>query len=199
MYLKALKPLYLLLMGIWGKLWTICKPHSVGSVLLIKRMYSRYNKPRYPSVFRTILMWTNAIYWYTWSAGLWSATSIARKEYGSQCARREFWWCMFWLETTLWSGLLPHWHHNYPLPCCQELWYGWIFKTGISQGSFSSRHWFSIVLFKLKLSAQPFSYFCWVQEAGFAHMRICDGVGSFLQLSGLLAKFALARETSKAP
>ena len=42
--------------------------------------------------------------------------------------------------------------------------------------------------------------FClFAQETGFAHMRICDGVGSFLQLSGLLAKFALVRETAKAP
>ncbi|CAM8883780.1 unnamed protein product [Rhodiola kirilowii] len=32
----------------------------------------------------------------------------------------------------------------------------------------------------------------------FAHMRICDGVGSFLQLCGLLAKLSLARETAKA-
>ncbi|CAA6675499.1 unnamed protein product [Spirodela intermedia] len=32
---------------------------------------------------------------------------------------------------------------------------------------------------------------------GFAHMRICDGVGSLLQLSGLLAKLALVRETAK--
>ncbi|CAD6262651.1 unnamed protein product [Miscanthus lutarioriparius] len=38
-----------------------------------------------------------------------------------------------------------------------------------------------------------------LKETGFAHMRICDGVGSFLQLSGLLAKFALVRETAKAP
>uniref|UniRef100_A0A0E0KU34 AAA+ ATPase domain-containing protein n=2 Tax=Oryza TaxID=4527 RepID=A0A0E0KU34_ORYPU len=37
-----------------------------------------------------------------------------------------------------------------------------------------------------------------LKETGFAHMRICDGVGSFLQLSGLLAKFALVRETAKA-
>ncbi|XP_047070060.1 replication factor C subunit 4-like [Lolium rigidum] len=37
-----------------------------------------------------------------------------------------------------------------------------------------------------------------LKETGFAHMRICDGVGSFLQLSGLLAKYALARETAKA-
>ena len=36
-----------------------------------------------------------------------------------------------------------------------------------------------------------------MQEAGFAHMRICDGVGSLLQLSGLLAKLALVRETAK--
>ncbi|URD99921.1 Replication factor C subunit [Musa troglodytarum] len=38
-----------------------------------------------------------------------------------------------------------------------------------------------------------------LKETGFAHMRICDGVGSFLQLSGLLAKLAMARETAKAP
>ncbi|KAL6620792.1 hypothetical protein ACP70R_035931 [Stipagrostis hirtigluma subsp. patula] len=38
-----------------------------------------------------------------------------------------------------------------------------------------------------------------LKETGFAHMRICDGVGSFLQLSGLLAKYALVRETAKAP
>ncbi|CAN6285853.1 unnamed protein product [Urochloa humidicola] len=38
-----------------------------------------------------------------------------------------------------------------------------------------------------------------LKETGFAHMRICDGVGSFLQLSGLLAKFALVRETAIAP
>ncbi|KAI0520524.1 hypothetical protein KFK09_008000 [Dendrobium nobile] len=38
-----------------------------------------------------------------------------------------------------------------------------------------------------------------LKETGFAHMRICDGVGSLLQLSGLLAKLALVRETAKAP
>uniref|UniRef100_A0A0A8YZP6 Pco108913 n=1 Tax=Arundo donax TaxID=35708 RepID=A0A0A8YZP6_ARUDO len=38
-----------------------------------------------------------------------------------------------------------------------------------------------------------------LKETGFAHMRICDGVGSFLQLSGLLAEFALMREGAKAP
>ncbi|OIT22696.1 replication factor c subunit 2 [Nicotiana attenuata] len=37
-----------------------------------------------------------------------------------------------------------------------------------------------------------------MKETGFAHMRICDGVGSYLQLCGLLAKFALVRETAKA-
>ncbi|KAG9451667.1 hypothetical protein H6P81_004571 [Aristolochia fimbriata] len=37
-----------------------------------------------------------------------------------------------------------------------------------------------------------------LKETGFAHMRICDGVGSLLQLCGLLAKLALARETAKA-
>uniref|UniRef100_A0A0A9DIV1 Replication factor C C-terminal domain-containing protein n=1 Tax=Arundo donax TaxID=35708 RepID=A0A0A9DIV1_ARUDO len=37
-----------------------------------------------------------------------------------------------------------------------------------------------------------------LKETGFAHMRICDGVGSFLQLSGHLAKYALVRETAKA-
>ncbi|KAL8145791.1 hypothetical protein AgCh_003805 [Apium graveolens] len=37
-----------------------------------------------------------------------------------------------------------------------------------------------------------------MKETGFAHMRICDGVGSYLQLCGLLAKFALVRDTAKA-
>lgn len=37
-----------------------------------------------------------------------------------------------------------------------------------------------------------------LKEVGFAHMRICDGVGSLLQLSGLLAKLSLVRETAKA-
>ncbi|CAN4077784.1 unnamed protein product [Withania somnifera] len=35
-------------------------------------------------------------------------------------------------------------------------------------------------------------------ETGFAHMRICDGVGSYLQMCGLLAKLSLVRETAKA-
>lgn len=38
-----------------------------------------------------------------------------------------------------------------------------------------------------------------LKETGFAHMRICDGVGSLLQLSGLLAKLSLVREAAKAP
>ncbi|KAG4933073.1 hypothetical protein JHK87_047075 [Glycine soja] len=37
-----------------------------------------------------------------------------------------------------------------------------------------------------------------MKETGFAHMRICDGVGSYLQLCGLLAKLSLVRETAKA-
>ncbi|KAL9271591.1 Replication factor C subunit 4-like protein [Drosera capensis] len=37
-----------------------------------------------------------------------------------------------------------------------------------------------------------------MKETGFAHMRICDGVGSFLQLSGLLAKLSLVTKTAKA-
>ncbi|KAA3472921.1 replication factor C subunit 2 [Gossypium australe] len=37
-----------------------------------------------------------------------------------------------------------------------------------------------------------------LQETGFAHMRICDGVGSYLQLCGLLAKFSQVRKTAKA-
>ncbi|KAI9082691.1 hypothetical protein K1719_035265 [Acacia pycnantha] len=37
-----------------------------------------------------------------------------------------------------------------------------------------------------------------MKETGFAHMRICDGVGSYLQMCGLLAKFYLVRETAKA-
>ncbi|XP_013706815.2 replication factor C subunit 2 [Brassica napus] len=37
-----------------------------------------------------------------------------------------------------------------------------------------------------------------MKETGFAHMRICDGVGSYLQLCGLLAKLAVVRETAKA-
>ncbi|ESR53799.1 Replication factor C subunit 2 [Citrus sinensis] len=37
-----------------------------------------------------------------------------------------------------------------------------------------------------------------MKEAGFAHMRICDGVGSYLQLCGLLAKLSIVRETAKA-
>ncbi|KAG7015622.1 Replication factor C subunit 2 [Cucurbita argyrosperma subsp. argyrosperma] len=38
-----------------------------------------------------------------------------------------------------------------------------------------------------------------MKETGFAHMRICDGVGSYLQLCGLLAKLSIVRETAKAP
>ncbi|XP_076897629.1 replication factor C subunit 2-like [Bidens hawaiensis] len=37
-----------------------------------------------------------------------------------------------------------------------------------------------------------------MKETGFAHMRICDGVGSYLQLCGLLSKFSLACLTAKA-
>ena len=37
-----------------------------------------------------------------------------------------------------------------------------------------------------------------LQETGFAHMRICDGVGSYLQLCGLLAKLSLVCDTAKA-
>uniref|UniRef100_A0A3Q7HVT6 AAA+ ATPase domain-containing protein n=1 Tax=Solanum lycopersicum TaxID=4081 RepID=A0A3Q7HVT6_SOLLC len=37
-----------------------------------------------------------------------------------------------------------------------------------------------------------------LKETGFAHMRICDGVGSYLQMCGLLAKLSLVRETAKA-
>jgi replication factor C subunit 2/4 len=37
-----------------------------------------------------------------------------------------------------------------------------------------------------------------IRETGFAHMRISDGVGSLLQLSGLLAKLSIVRDTSKA-
>ncbi|KAK3434428.1 replication factor C subunit 2 [Eucalyptus grandis] len=37
-----------------------------------------------------------------------------------------------------------------------------------------------------------------MKETGFAHMRICDGVGSYLQLCGLLAKLAVVRQTAKA-
>ncbi|KAM7259928.1 hypothetical protein ACFE04_015669 [Oxalis oulophora] len=37
-----------------------------------------------------------------------------------------------------------------------------------------------------------------MKETGFAHMRICDGVGSYLQMCGLLAKLALVRDTAKA-
>lgn len=36
-----------------------------------------------------------------------------------------------------------------------------------------------------------------LQETGFAHMRICDGVGSYLQMCGLLAKLSLVRDTAK--
>ncbi|KAF2569663.1 hypothetical protein F2Q68_00025810 [Brassica cretica] len=37
-----------------------------------------------------------------------------------------------------------------------------------------------------------------MKKTGFPHMRICDGVGSYLQLCGLLAKLAVVRETDKA-
>eukprot|EP01018_Ginkgo_biloba_P012607 Gb_10902 [translate_table: standard] len=37
-----------------------------------------------------------------------------------------------------------------------------------------------------------------IRETGFAHMRISDGVGSLLQLSGLLAKLSIVRDTAKA-
>lgn len=37
-----------------------------------------------------------------------------------------------------------------------------------------------------------------LQEVGFAHMRISDGVVSLLQLSGLLAKLCLVKEKAKA-
>ncbi|BBN14321.1 replication factor C subunit 2/4 [Marchantia polymorpha subsp. ruderalis] len=38
-----------------------------------------------------------------------------------------------------------------------------------------------------------------IREVGFAHMRIADGVGSLLQLAGLLAKLCKARTRAKAP
>ncbi|EPS62707.1 hypothetical protein M569_12082, partial [Genlisea aurea] len=38
-----------------------------------------------------------------------------------------------------------------------------------------------------------------LKETGFGHMRVCDGVGSYLQMCGLLAKFSLARETAAPP
>ncbi|KAI3693592.1 hypothetical protein L1987_76539 [Smallanthus sonchifolius] len=37
-----------------------------------------------------------------------------------------------------------------------------------------------------------------MKETGFAHMRICDGVGSYLQLCGLLSKLSIACLTAKA-
>ncbi|CAI9093968.1 OLC1v1029592C1 [Oldenlandia corymbosa var. corymbosa] len=37
-----------------------------------------------------------------------------------------------------------------------------------------------------------------MKETGFAHMRILDGVGSYLQLCGLLAKYSVVRQTAKA-
>lgn len=56
-----------------------------------------------------------------------------------------------------------------------------------------------VIIYSLS-SWEPYSRFSHMnlQETGFAHMRICDGVGSYLQLCGLLAKFALVRETAKA-
>ncbi|EFJ29878.1 hypothetical protein SELMODRAFT_90486 [Selaginella moellendorffii] len=38
----------------------------------------------------------------------------------------------------------------------------------------------------------------YIKEVGFAHMRIAEGVGSLLQLTGLLAKLCLLREKAKA-
>ncbi|KAL2621945.1 hypothetical protein R1flu_002150 [Riccia fluitans] len=38
-----------------------------------------------------------------------------------------------------------------------------------------------------------------IREVGFVHMRIADGVGSLLQLAGLLAKLCKARTRAKAP
>lgn len=134
------------------------------------------------------------IYLTIWLTGLRSAPPSACKEYGSQCAWRKFWWCLCWLETALRSGLLPHWHNHHSLPSYQELWYGWIFEAGIPEGR---EYYFLLVCPNFALDHSLTS--CWVQETGFAHMRICDGVGSFLQLSGLLAKLAMARETAKAP
>lgn len=38
----------------------------------------------------------------------------------------------------------------------------------------------------------------YIREVGFAHMRIADGVGTLLQLSGLLAKLCIVRDKAKA-
>eukprot|EP00249_Psilotum_nudum_P036657 c8306_g1_i1 orf=221-1222(+) len=38
----------------------------------------------------------------------------------------------------------------------------------------------------------------YIKEVGFAHMRIADGVGTLLQLSGLLAKLCIVRDKAKA-
>ena len=37
---------------------------------------------------------------------------------------------------------------------------------------------------------------CLVQEIGFTHMKICEGVASLLQLSGLLARLCLKVQPS---
>lgn len=129
--------------------------------------------------------------------GLWPTSSAACEEYGAECTWREIWWCMCRFKGTVWPGLFPHWHYHDPFPNYKELWYGRICKAGVLEGLpilvvktflFISNLLFSTI----------YSFLPWWQETGFAHMRICDGVGSYLQMCGLLAKLSLVRETAKA-
>ena len=126
--------------------------------------------------------------------GMRSTTSLACQEHGEKCAWWKVWRGLLCTEATLWFGILAYWHYHYSLPSCQELWHGWISEAGNAQGNFTTlwlfikrnRIWIllctALGLLKMQsISPLLIKIFClFAQETGFAHMRICDGVGSFL-------------------
>ena len=68
--------------------------------------------------------------------GVRSTTSLTCQEHGEKHAWWKVWWGLLCTEATLWFGILSYWHYHYSLPCCEELWHGWISEAGNAEGNF---------------------------------------------------------------
>ena len=136
---KVLKPLFSPLMVIWGRHWITCKLHTVVSDLSTKKMFSRSHLRNTLVILYISCAFQKSQWAFCWFfSGLWPASSIACKEYGAQCTWREIWWCLLWSQTALWLRLFPHWHNHNLFPYHKKLWYGWVFETGIHEGTSAS-------------------------------------------------------------
>lgn len=196
MFQKVLKQSFLRLMVTWDRPWTTCKRQTVDLVSSTKKMFSRSLGRNFSIVLALIFELCGFIFNFLVGFQVCDqphplhvknmVRNVIEGKFDDACASLKQLYDLGYSPTDIITTLFRI-IKNYDMAEYLKLEF-----MKVCLNPLYLYIVFSPILFYLH------SLLLDTQETGFAHMRICDGVGSYLQLCGLLAKLALVRETAKA-